>query len=77
VYLLRPVRRSIEQAQGAEGSPDLGDTHSTIRLESHSLRCIDVDLIVIEKDDVVRGTAEVSEDMLKGGARRLEVTDLV
>ena len=36
-----------------------------------------IELIVVEKDDTGRGTAEVGEDMLKCGASGLEVTDLV
>ena len=60
-----------------QDSLDLCDTDRTIRLYTYILRCIDIELIVVEKDDTGRGTAEVGKGMLKGSARGLEVADLV
>jgi hypothetical protein len=44
---------------------------------AHSLRRIDIELVIVEKDDTRRRTAKVGEDMLERGASGLEVTDLV
>src|SRR4051812_13094889 len=60
-----------------EGSLDLCDTDRTIRLYAYSLRRIDVELVIVEKDDAGRSAAEVGKDMLEGGARGLKVADLV
>jgi hypothetical protein len=60
-----------------EDSLDLRDTDRTIRLYTYIPRRLDIELIVVEKDDTGRGTAEVGEDMLKGGASGLEMADLM
>ena len=66
-----------EQSQCLEDSLDLRDTDRTICLYAYSLRRIDIELVVIEKDDAGRSAAEVGEDMLERGASGLEVADLV
>ena len=60
-----------------QDSLDLCDTDRTIRLYTYILRCIDIELIVVEKNDTGRRTAEVGEDMLEGSASGLEVANLV
>jgi hypothetical protein len=66
-----------EQSQCLEDSLDLRDTDCTICLYAYSLRRIDIELVVIEKDDAGRSAAEVGEYMLERGASGLEVADLV
>ena len=68
---------SAEQSHCAQGSLDLRDTNRTIGMQAYSLCRIDVELVVVEKDNAVRGTGEVSKDMLKGSTRRFEMTDLM
>ena len=60
-----------------ESSLDFRNTDRAIRSYAHSLRCINVELVVIKKDNTGKGTSEVGENMLECRASGLEVADLV
>jgi hypothetical protein len=60
-----------------EGCLNFRNTDRTIRLYAHSLCRINVELVVIKKDNAGRGASEVREDIFEDCTRGLKVADLM